>query len=362
VVLGGNDTIQGLLGDDQLLGGNGNDKLFGSDGNDRLVGGAGNDLLDGGDGAFDLADYSSAASRVVVDLSLTAAQDTQGAGTDTLVDIEQLLGSQFNDALLGDSVNNVFNGLNGNDSLTGRDGSDRLLGQGGNDKMFGNKNGDAFDGGPGDDTINGGNGFDVAEYFGAEGPVTVDLAITIAQNTGGAGIDLLVSIEAVSGSNESDTLLGNSLGNSMNGQGGNDNMAGRDGNDNIIGNAGIDTMDGGAGDDELVGVENRDVLIGGTGADKFRYISAGDSNGVTGRDKVQDFSHAEGDKIDLAIITNGGAPFLGGKAFTENALEVRVTGQLDKQFVSVDVDGDGATDLSIVVASATRLVESDFLL
>ena len=106
----------------------------GSEGNDTLLSTSGNDTLNGGSGN-DTGSYATAAAGVTVDLSLTGPQNTVGAGTDTLVSIENLVGSAFNDNLFGTDWNNALTGGAGNDRLTGRDGRDTLTGGLGSD-MF----------------------------------------------------------------------------------------------------------------------------------------------------------------------------------------------------------------------------------
>src|SRR6185503_3505297 len=169
----GSDTlvsIENLTGsgsNDKLTGDGGGNVLKGGAGADRLEGGGGNDTLDGGSGS-DTACYGDAASAVTVSLAVAEAQDTGGAGSDTLVSIENLTGSGFNDKLTGDGGGNV---------LKGGAGADRLEGGGGND------------------TLDGGSGSDTACYGDAASAVTVSLAVAEAQDTGGAGSDTLVSIE-----------------------------------------------------------------------------------------------------------------------------------------------------------------------
>ena len=113
---------------------------------------------------------------VTVNLSNGAAQNTRGAGTDTLIfgTIENLLGSMHNDVLIGDGADNVLIGLAGNDILNGGDGNNLLL-----DDV-------------GDDIIAGGFGQDTASYGAATGDVAVNLTIGVTQNTLGAGIDQLI--------------------------------------------------------------------------------------------------------------------------------------------------------------------------
>ena len=72
--------------------------------------------------------YEHAAAGVTVSLAVTAAQNTWGAGTDTLSGFENLTGSAFNDVLTGSSGVNVLIGLNGNDTLNGGGGADTMIG------------------------------------------------------------------------------------------------------------------------------------------------------------------------------------------------------------------------------------------
>ena len=57
-----------------------------------------------------------------------AAQDTGGAGSDTLTSIENLTGSAFDDTLTGDGNANILSGLAGDDTLNGGAGNDTLDG------------------------------------------------------------------------------------------------------------------------------------------------------------------------------------------------------------------------------------------
>ncbi|MBV7556468.1 VCBS domain-containing protein, partial [Pseudomonas sp. PDM28] len=139
----GNNIINAGDGNDVLTAGSGNNELHGGAGNDLLFSGLGNDTLDGGTG-IDTASYAHATAGVTVDLSLLAAQNTLGAGTDTLTGIENLTGSNFNDTLTGNSSNNVINGGLGNDILNGGGGDDLLIGGLGNNTLSGGAGADTF--------------------------------------------------------------------------------------------------------------------------------------------------------------------------------------------------------------------------
>ena len=119
----GNDILVGNQANNMLAGGAGNDILGSLDGNDTLMGAVGNDVLDGGAGndiedggaaGSDTAAYLDAPGGVTVSLVLQgSAQNTVAAGIDTLTNIENLIGSLFNDTLRGDANANILSGLDG---------------------------------------------------------------------------------------------------------------------------------------------------------------------------------------------------------------------------------------------------------
>src|SRR5439155_1849741 len=65
------------------------ENLTGSNYNDTLEGNAGNNVLAGGSGT-DTVTYVNASAAVTVNLANTGAQNTIGAGTDTLTGFENL--------------------------------------------------------------------------------------------------------------------------------------------------------------------------------------------------------------------------------------------------------------------------------
>ncbi|MGC4095943.1 MAG: calcium-binding protein [Nitrospira sp.] len=267
-----NNSLTGTSAADTMIGQAGNDQLVGNGGNDRLNGGVGNDLLNGGDGS-DTADFSNmviggityigATAGVTVNLNLAGAQNTVGAGTDTLTSIENLIGTNFNDALAGNGATNVLTGLSGNDIMAGAAGNDQLSGGDGNDLLNGGVGNDLLDGGAGTDTADYGT-FTIGgqAVSGATTGVTVNLNLTGAQNTVGAGTDTLVSIENLTGSIFNDALAGNGVANVVTGREGNDILAGAAGNDTLTGDTGNDLLNGGVGND---------VLNGGIGTDTADY-------------------------------------------------------------------------------------------
>jgi Ca2+-binding RTX toxin-like protein len=76
---------------------------------------------------------------------------TGGGGIDTLLGIENLTGSAFNDVLTGSAAANVLDGGAGSDNLAGGLGNDSLTGGVGADTLAGGGGVDLLDGGAGAD-------------------------------------------------------------------------------------------------------------------------------------------------------------------------------------------------------------------
>ncbi|WP_118856252.1 beta strand repeat-containing protein [Sphingomonas mesophila] len=285
--------LAGDLGDDTLLGGGGDDALYGDGriapdtngtgysgpitiyndvaasfsltaGNDWLDGGAGNDLIDGGGGS-DTASFASWGERVIASLNPSGngfASNEAGTETDTLVSVENLSGSAFNDSLNGNDFDNVLSGEGGHDLLFGRGGADTLIGGADDDFLRGSD---------GDDMLNGGTGWDrVSNYLAAPTVgVTINLNVQgVAQNTN-YGMDTLIGIEHASGTILNDTLTGDANVNWL--WDGSDGIAGGgSGNDTISAGGGNDLVESGGGDD---------LLDGGAGVDALSFL--GGQNEIT---------------------------------------------------------------------------------
>lgn len=289
-----------------LYGGAGDDDIIGGAGDDFLSGGAGLDTIDGGDG-YDTIDYGAEIAGVMVDLDVGV--DSTG---DTITAVERVFGSGFSDLLIaGASVTDLYGGagddifvtggggdiLDGEsgfdtldysghaqgavvdlqagtdgdnnllfsferiigssfgDNLTAADSGSQLYGEDGDDVLTGGTGSDNFYGGAGADTITGGGGFDTADYSGASGPVTIDLAAGTGTGAEAEG-DTLSGIERVIGSSFGDVLIAETIGSDLYGAGGDD------------------TLTGGIGDDLLVGGAGADIIAGGDGFDTVDYSGA----------------------------------------------------------------------------------------
>lgn len=371
---GGNDTIQGGAGNDTLIGGVGDDVIFGGGGSNLIFGGAGNDEIDGGSGddtidggpgddtieggdGIDTASFNYGGSTgVVVNLADGTATDEFG-GSDSLVSVENVEGSAFDDSITGSAVGNILSGGGGNDAIDGAGGDDTLRG------------------GAGVDTLNGGAGADTADYSQAAGAVIVDLGAGSASNDGDGGSDALVDIENVVGSGFDDAITGDSGANVLSGGAGDDTLVGGAGADSMDGGDGTDlvdysgesqgvavdltagtAIDGGGATDTLTGIENvtgtdagdslrgdaeDNVLSGGAGDDTL--------NGEDGADTL-----IGGDGDDLYLIGDVGSGQSGGQGGGEiggfegpDALTVQsaVVGDdifLEGTFLAIGVSGSGS--------------------
>jgi len=96
--------------------------LIGGNGNDILEGKGGADLLDGGEG-IDTVLYNNSPAGIVVNLASGTGQGGDAEG-DILKNVENIVGTQFNDIITGDDHANILEGGGGNDALTGGQGAD----------------------------------------------------------------------------------------------------------------------------------------------------------------------------------------------------------------------------------------------
>ncbi|MEZ2144669.1 VCBS domain-containing protein [Bradyrhizobium sp. DN5] len=323
---GGSDLIDGQDGNDRISGGAGNDILFGGAGKDYLTGGAGDDVLDGGPG-FDRAVYTDATGGVTINL---AAGTASGAGvdTDTLVNIEAAIGSEFAD---------IFNGagFTGDARAPGSPvGYNEFEGKGGDDTIISNTNSQGAE-------------LTRVSYVSATGAVTVDLAAGYAQGDASVGHDTLVGsgFNGVWGSAHDDTILGSN--NPMftaevySGLAGNDYIDGRGGYDRVDYNvdpttatgitvnlaAGIVTGDATVGTDTLRAIE---AIRGTNFADTYNAVGFGSNSVNAGSNGT--FNEFTG---------NGGNDTITGNGFTRLGFN-NATAGVQVDFVTGIATGDSS--------------------
>ncbi len=324
----GNDTIRGWGGDDILNGDAGDDSLDGGTGNDKLAGGAGADYLNGGDG-IDTADYSTSSAAVDVNLERGTGLGGDAQG-DTLINIENLTGSNFADVLTGNSGANILRAGAGNDLLVGSGG------------------GDIMDGGADVDTV---------DYSASTAGVQVNLVTGLGAGGFAAG-DTLISIENLVGSNFADVLTGNTGANILRAGAGNDVLVGSGGGDIMDGGTDVDTADysasiagvtvslvtglgigGFAAGDTLISIEN---LVGS----KFNDVLTGDAgaNVISG-----------GAGVDL-VVGGAGADSLNGGADIDTVTYVASTAGVTVNLglgtgLGGDAEGDALSGFENLIGS-----------
>ena len=163
------DILRGGVGNDVIIGGRGDDVLEGQAGNDFLSGGLGNDTYRFGPGPLgndtihenarqgsDTLDFSE--FPLGIDLNLSRSLALHNPQLRLLLtnreNLENAIGTAFNDTMIGNSANNTLLGGSGDDRLFGSGGVDYLYGEAGNDSL----SGDAVDqlfGGAGQDLFDG---------------------------------------------------------------------------------------------------------------------------------------------------------------------------------------------------------------
>ena len=392
----GTDTLTGIevvIGTDQLdsiVGGAAAETLSGGLGADTLIGGDGADSLNGGDG-IDFVDYTddSDADGIVIDL--VAGTAATASGLDTLVAIENVIGSVGADSIIGaaasteldggagdDTINasagtgdqNLIGGdgndqltsASGNDTLSGGIGTDQLSGGSGNDLILGQNDNDTLFGGLGDDTMDGGDGDDFLtagdgadSVVGGLGNDNVFLGLgtdtldggdgtdAVFASTAGAAVNIDLGAGTITFGAENQTVtgvenvFGDAFDDTLTGDAADNLLQGGDGADSLIGGDGIDTLNGGSGADTLDGGDGADSLIGGS--DDDRLIASNDNdtlNGGIGTDVASFAALALALNLDLFV----GSAISGQSAFTISGIE-----NVEGTAFNDTIGGDGGANL-----------------
>lgn len=329
------DVLLGNNDDNYLEGREGDDELRGFGGFDELRGGQGNDILDGGSNPFeysggDRASYrqeheNGGTSGIIADLNTGTVIDTFG-DTDTLIDIEEIQGSIFDDTITGAAGDEQLRGEDGDDTLTGNDGNDDLSGGAGDDSLDGGAGGDFLQPGAGIDTVIGGSNGPLGEddelsyiFDSRDVGTSNGITVTFTNETDGTVIDYagdtdtFSGIERVRGTNNADTFIGST---------GRQTFRGFGGDDRFVGGAGDqDRIDYSRERADLGSLELGIVvdMIAGTATDTY-----GDTDTFTGIEQVRGSQFDDtitGDNNRNNIQGSDGDDFLDSFGGTDNYLE-----------------------------------------
>lgn len=393
----GDDALFGYGDNDDLSGGRGDDTVVGGDGSDTLSGGPGDDLIDGAganreprDGedvvtevgvvvsvestevVGDYFDESGDTVGLTVDLAAGSAVSNQpgnanGTGTDTLLNIDNVVTGSGDDVVIGDDERNIIRTNGGDDRVDGGAGNDYIQGGDGNDTLDGGADFDIVEGGNGADLIDGGGGGDLLE--GGNGDDTLvfaDDGSASMYGDGGNDVfkfigDVLGNIFVDGGSSEGETntidfsglafsisvtMTGDNTGQASGSEGfevtfsniqvligtpdsdridaaadtdGQTILAG-DGDDTVLGGQGADSIEGADGNDVLTGAGGDDTVGGGGGSDELVETTGNDmrvdlsTNSATGNgvDVLSDIENVTTGTGDDTLVGDSDANILRG--------------------------------------------------
>jgi Ca2+-binding RTX toxin-like protein len=205
----------------------------------------------------------------------------------TMHHIQDVTGSNLADTIIGDAGDNKIDGGGGDDHIFGGAGANTLNGGDGNDTITLQLEGI---GGSTLDTIDGGNDVDTLAFS-----VTPGLPGTF-------GVDVNLSSHEVDSIHYLDGTLDGPIQSRGEASVTNvENVTGTDQSDVIVGDGKANTLIGNGGDDVLQGGGGNDYLDGGAGNDRF--IEFGANHGG-------DVIHGGGD-VDTVVYTHGGGVTLG---------------------------------------------------
>jgi Ca2+-binding RTX toxin-like protein len=273
--------------------------------------------------------------------SVASAGDVNGDGIDDLIvgaaraDANGLADSGASYVIFGRSsapVAVVETGTGGNDSYVGGGADDDLSGGAGNDILNGGLGADLLAGGLGDDTYYVDNAGDVTDETGGDG---IDTVISTITRTLGAGLERLT----LTGVADLDGT-GNTLANILTGNDGANVLDGGDGADQLLGGLGADDLAGGAGGDLLDGGVGADAMAGGLGDDTYVVEDIGDAVtelGGEGVDRVRaGITYTLGAEVENLELT--GSANING---TGNGLANQIAGNSGDNILS----GGGGNDV-----------------
>lgn len=287
---GGTDTISNF---EEYQGSRFRDVMIGSDADREVFRGfRGADTIDGKGGTRDQIRYDSDAHYggkrgIICNLDNGTGKNGDIKGTirdgfgqtDTVLNIERVVGTNYNDKFAGSREDNVFVGLDGRDNYNGRAGTDRV------------------------------------DFWDAPNAININMMLDKGQviDDGHGNTETMKNIEDIIGSDHDDTIRGDNNANQIEGGYGADNLRGNGGADRFhfdeAGSFGDSIADFTSGEDLF---SFNGGVIGLTAGWKFANGAGGVTNGestfyMSGRDLMLDIDGTGGTAAVLvATIQAGG--------------------------------------------------------
>ena len=358
-----------------------------------------------------------------MNINLAGATATGGdAEGDTLLHIENVSGSAFDDRITGDSENNRLVGLEGDDTLVGGMGDDELIGDDGNDSLSAGIGNDTLTGGAGDDVLEGGIGNDLLSggqgndvLKGEAGDDTYLFNIGDGENSlidtagvdkivFGAGITIgniqlslddselhwVIELLGPSGEVSGDKIVIHNANFSTDHQieyfefsdgtvldedgiqelllqGPNEQVViyGTDNHEDVIGFDSDDTIYAGLGNDFVYGRKGDDTLYGEGGSDVLRGEEGNDIIiGGAGEDNLEGgtgndtYLFGYGDESDSLYDSGGIDKIVFGEGITTENVQVTITGDESWLFWRVELVNNGQTTGDEIWISDVQNVEN----
>jgi Ca2+-binding RTX toxin-like protein len=212
----------------------------------------------------------------------------------------EIKGGSGKDVIATSSADDFIDGGADDDVLSGFDGNDVILGGSGNDELRGGKGADTLDGGSGEDRVSyaGANrdigvGVDVQQF--SVNVVFAEIDFSLSAKGGEAEGDQLKSIEFLTGTDFSDTLISDLAQRvTINGGKGNDYIRGGRSGDILEGGEGADTIIGGQVTTNAFGTFTENATDQG---DMVSYLRSNGAVQVDLNRISQTGGHAQGDRL-----------------------------------------------------------------
>lgn len=305
---------------------NGNDSIIGTDFSNQFQLFGGTDFADGR-GGYDIVRYDN--SRVIQGVTVNLESGTATGRWDgfdfthTLVNIEEVRGSNFADALFANNSGSSLDGRSGDDVLIGGDGDDELRSRDGVDILAGNGGNDFYNVSSGNNTIIYSSGDDFAFGFDVDFD-NVQWAGAALANVGSLTLNEYVF--------DGDTRVRFEFNNGV-------DTFGIDFSSMTLAQANQVLTNMASQVNYIIGTDGRDDLFGTSGNDEINLLSntgQGDIGGDSGGDDIYRFTQAS--ELGWYGITYGNAAINGITANADLNLETNTV-------VKTGVGTDSLVDL-----------------